>query len=120
MTEFIKTEDLVDPKDRTKEDRIVSCCVMHVMSQLPDLNPFMEEWTQKGGIEVHFTINGREFSLGKFLEEFERQLERIVAKQAEQLLDDRVGKLMDFVHEVDREARAKFKKEFGRDLGDYE
>jgi len=120
MTEFIKAEDIVSVKDRRVEDTIVSQCVMHCLSQLPDLNAFMEEYQEKGGVEVHFTINGREIALGRFLGEFERQHARIVARRAEQLLDERVGKLLDFAHALEKECKSKFRKEFGRDLGDYE
>jgi len=120
MSEFIKAEDVVSATNRNVEDRIVSRCIMHVLSQLPDLNKFMDEYSARGGIEVEFKINGREVLLGKFLEEFKRQHDWIVAKTAQQLLDARVGKLMDFTYEVEKEARAKFRKEFGRDLGDHD
>lgn len=120
MPEFIPLKDLVDPDDRSKEDSIVSRCVMHCLGKLPEMIKFTDEAREKQGIEILFTINGHEVSLKRFLEEFERQHSWIVAKHAERILDERLGKILDFASEIERTARDRFRKTFGRDLGDYE
>ncbi|HYX21691.1 MAG TPA: hypothetical protein VFA98_12675 [Thermoanaerobaculia bacterium] len=120
MSEFITLKQLVDPENRSIEDGIVSRCVMHCMGKLPEMKEFADEVRAKGGVEILFTINGREVSLKRFLEEFERQHSWIVAKHAERLLDERLGKILDFAHEMDKEIRNKFRRAFGRDLGDFE
>jgi hypothetical protein len=93
---------------------------MHCLGKLPEMSKFADEVREKEGVEILFTINGHEVSLKRFLEEFERQHSWIVAKRAEKLLDERLGKLLDFAGEVERAAREKFRKAFGRDLGDFE
>lgn len=120
MSEFIPLKQLVDIEDRGKEDSIVSRCVMHCLGILPETRDFVFEAREKQGVEILFTINGHEVSLKRFLEEFERQHSWIVAKRAEKLLDERLGKVLDFASEIERTAREKFRKAFGRDLGDFE
>jgi len=120
MSEFIPLKQLVDLGDRSVEESIVSRCVLHCLGNLPETKRFTDDVRERGGVDILFTINGHEVSLKRFLEEFQRQHAWIVAKRAEALLDERVGKLLDFVSELERAAREKFKKAFGSDLGEWE
>ena len=112
MSEFIPMKDLIDDDAR---DGIVSHCVFHCLATLSLDEQIRQSCVARGGVEAHLTFNGREVSLKKFLEEFERQYDYLLAKRAERLLDARMGSVSDALYDLEKRAKAHFRKLFERE-----
>jgi exonuclease VII small subunit len=115
MSEFISAEECIADDRR---NGIVSHCVFHCLANFPLDESFRKEWQDKKGVEVCLTFNGREVSLKKFLEEFERQYGWMLAKRAEKILDERMGRVLDAMGDFEKFTKERFRKLFARELGD--
>lgn len=113
MSEFISAKEYIDDRDG-----IVSHCIFHCLGNLPLDESFKREWDEKKGIEICLTFNGREVPFKKFLEEFQRQHGWMLAKRAEKILDERMGRVLDAMGDLEKAAKERFRKLFARELGD--
>jgi hypothetical protein len=116
MKEVIPLKDLVDAEDRSKENSILSHCIMHTLGRFDEKNKaIMEEIQRDKEVTVELKLNGRPVSLKSFLMEFERQHERMLAAVAKEAVEKRLGDVMDKIYDVERFVKDKFREAFNQD-----
>jgi len=86
-----------------------------------EFQTFLKEtdWENKKEIDVKFIVEGVELDLFKVCEQWNEQVDRMVAKQAVELMQEKFTNLSDFIYDLEKEMKRKVKKELGVEFDDY-
>lgn len=64
-------------------------------------------WTFGKRLEISLTINGQEMPIRPVIDAIEQNLDRLVLKKAEELLQNKLGNMRDMLYDMERHVRNK-------------